>query len=54
VVSTILVSISTVFLRQHSILDIFAAIALCIVCYVLVFFVICRPKKDKNAAESVA
>ena len=54
VVSTVLVSISTVFLRQHSILDIFAAIALCIVCYVLVFFVICRPKKDKNTEKSAA
>jgi hypothetical protein len=53
-VSTFLVSISTVFMRQHSILDVIAAVALCAVCYVLVFYVICRPKKDKNAKPEVA
>ena len=46
VVSTVLISASTVFLKQHSILDVFAALALCAVCYPLVFFVICREKKD--------
>jgi len=54
VISTILVSISTVFLRQHSIIDVIAAVVLCIVCYILVFFVICRPKKkgiDSPAAS---
>ena len=45
IVSTVLISFSTVFLRQHSILDVFAALALGAVCYVLVFFVICRPTK---------
>ena len=32
-ISTVLISLSTVFLKQHSILDVFAAIALCIVAY---------------------
>ena len=45
VVSTVLISLSTVFLKQHSIIDVFAALALGAVCYVLVFFVICPPKK---------
>jgi membrane-associated phospholipid phosphatase len=45
IVSTVLISFSTVFLRQHSILDVFAALALGAVCYVLVFFLICRPTK---------
>lgn len=45
ILSTLLISLSTVFLRQHSILDVFAALALCALCYPLVFFVICRPKK---------
>ena len=43
IVSTVLISVSTVFLRQHSIIDVFAALALGAVCYVLVFYVICRP-----------
>ena len=34
-VSTVLISLSTVFLKQHSILDVFAAIALCAVAYPL-------------------
>lgn len=46
IVSTLLISASTVFLKQHSILDVFAAFALCAVCYPLVFFVICREKKN--------
>lgn len=46
VVSTLLISASTVFLKQHSILDVFAALALCAVCYPLVFFVICKEKKS--------
>ncbi len=51
IVSTILISVSTVFLRQHSVLDVLAALVLCAVCYPLVFFVICRPKKNKTAVE---
>lgn len=45
VVSTVLISLSTVFLKQHSIIDVYAALAVGAVCYVLVFFVICREGK---------
>ncbi len=53
IVSTILISMSTVFLRQHSIIDVIAALILVAICYPLVFHVICRPQKNK-AAEPVA
>lgn len=36
-IMTVLISISTVFLKQHSVLDIFWAIVLCVVCYPVVF-----------------
>lgn len=36
-VATVLISISTVFLKQHSVLDIFWALVLCGVCYPFVF-----------------
>ncbi len=36
-VMTVLISISTVFLKQHSVLDIFWALVLCAVCYPIVF-----------------
>lgn len=36
-VSTILISISTVFLKQHSILDLLAAVLLCAVAYLMVY-----------------
>lgn len=36
-VSTVLISVSTVFLKQHSIIDIFCALILCAICYPLVF-----------------
>lgn len=36
-ISTVLISISTVFLRQHSILDIFVALAVAAFCYVVQF-----------------
>lgn len=49
VVATVLISMSTVFLKQHSIIDVYAALALGAVCYVLVFFVICREKKTADA-----
>ncbi len=39
VVSTILISMSTVFLKQHSIIDVFAALVLGAVCYILQYFV---------------
>ncbi|MBQ8212522.1 MAG: phosphatase PAP2 family protein [Clostridia bacterium] len=45
VISTVLISLSTVFLKQHSIIDVYAALAVGAVCYVLVYFVICREKK---------
>lgn len=54
IVSTALISLATVFLRQHSILDVFAALALSAVCYPLVFFVICRPKKKKGGEGTAA
>ena len=54
IVSTALISLATVFLRQHSILDVFAALALSAVCYPLVFFVICRPKKKKGGEGTSA
>lgn len=47
IISTVLISMSTVFLKQHSIIDVFAALALCVVCYPLVFFWICRERKEK-------
>jgi hypothetical protein len=34
-VSTVLITLSTVFLKQHSILDVFAALALCVIAYPL-------------------
>jgi len=48
---TILISISTVFLKQHSVIDIVWALVLCAVCYPIVF---CRDKilaKFKNKKE---
>ena len=45
VISTVLISLSTVFLKQHSIIDVYAALAVGAVCYVLVYFVICREEK---------
>lgn len=51
IVSTALISLSTVFLKQHSILDVFAALILCAVCYPLVFCVICKPKKDSHKKD---
>lgn len=37
IVSAVLICMSTVFLKQHSILDVLAALPICIVCYYLVF-----------------
>ncbi len=52
VVSTVLISLSTVFLKQHSIIDVYAALAVGAVCYVLVFFVICKRQRKKKGADS--
>ena len=46
VLSMVFISLSTVFLKQHSILDVFAALALAAICYPIVFFVICKDKKE--------
>ena len=46
IVSTALISLSTVFLKQHSIIDVFAALILCAICYPLVFYVICKPRQE--------
>lgn len=45
-----LISISTVFVKQHSILDVFAAMALCAVGYVLVYILPAHRKAAKAAA----
>ena len=54
IISTVLISLSTVFLKQHSIIDVYAALALGAVSYVLVFFVICREPKNKNTSDETA
>jgi membrane-associated phospholipid phosphatase len=46
--STLLICLSTVFLKQHSIIDVYTALALGAVCYVAVFFGICREKKSTD------
>ena len=50
-ISTVLISISTVFLRQHSIIDVIAALVLCAICYPIVYYVICNPKKDLTSPD---
>lgn len=45
VVSTTLISVSTVFLKQHSILDVLAALPLCAVAWVIVF-----PRKRRRGS----
>lgn len=51
IVSTVLISISTVFMKQHSIIDIYAALILGAVCYPMVYCWICKQPK---ASEEVA
>lgn len=46
---TILISISTVFLSQHSVIDVFAGLAVCAVVYPLVYH--WKPRKKKKSAE---
>ena len=48
IVSTVLITASTVFLKQHSIIDVYAALILGAVCYPLVFFVICGKKREQG------
>lgn len=45
---TVLISISTVFLKQHSIVDIYAALALCAVAYPFAYLLPGRVKKIKT------
>ncbi len=53
VIVTVLISLSTVFLKQHSIIDVFAALAVALPCYILVYFVICKRKKTlPNTGEA--
>lgn len=44
-ICTILISVSTVFLRQHSVIDIFAALAVAAVCYLLQYVLYPRIRK---------
>lgn len=46
ILSTVAISLSTVFLKQHSILDVIAALVLSAICYPLVFCWVCRPRED--------
>ena len=46
IVTTVLISLSTVFLRQHSVLDVLFALILCAIAYPIVFRWICRPRED--------
>ena len=44
-VSNLLICLSTVFLKQHSILDVFAALLLCAIAYPLAFYIIGRKQR---------
>lgn len=48
-ISTVLISISTVFLRQHSIIDIFVALAVAAFCYLVQFVLYPRLRSRKTA-----
>lgn len=52
-ISAVLISISTVFLKQHSVIDIYVAVLLCVIAYPLAFLLpdrLMKPKKtDKTA-----
>ena len=52
VLSTLAITLSTVFLKQHSVLDIFAAFAVFAVCYPLVVWGICRERPKKERPKS--
>ena len=45
-ISTFLITLSTVFLKQHSVIDIFAAIAVGALCYIIQF--VCYPAWEKR------
>lgn len=48
-VTAILISLSTVFLKQHSILDVFAGLLVCLPAYILVYRLPLRPQKKAAA-----
>lgn len=48
VISTVLITLSTVFLKQHSVIDIYAALALSALGYVFVYVIPARNRKKKE------
>jgi len=50
---TVLVMLSTVFIKQHSIVDVFAAAALCLPICLVTYFVICPRKRFAPKGEEV-
>ena len=48
------ICLSTVFVRQHSVIDVFTALALCALCYPLVFHWICKPQKNDSVASDAS
>ena len=52
VILTVLISISTVFLKQHSIIDIIAALAVCTAAFPFAYILPDRIKKRKPAEET--
>lgn len=52
-VVTILISASTVFLKQHSIIDVFAALVLCVIAYPICYILPDRLKKKENLKEEI-
>lgn len=49
IVSTVLISVSTVFMKQHSIIDVYVALILGAVCYPLVYGWLCKQPKGSTA-----
>ncbi len=52
IAATVLISISTVFLKQHSVIDIIAALALCAVAYPFAYILPDRIAKKKSATST--
>ena len=46
-ISTVLISVSTIFLRQHSVIDIFAALLIAALCYLAQFVIYPRLRRGK-------
>lgn len=51
IAGTVLISISTVFLKQHSIIDVFAAAGLSAVCYPITLWITSEKRERKRAAK---